>query len=171
MTSSYISFSQTTNSVENTTNNIVQDTQTPIVEDITPDKVVKDSITGKTYWIWETGKAKEIAKCLEKGLIDAEKVDALSTKIIIMEEKDKQCKNITDSLILENAKANEIIKNDEQILSNDKKTIAKYEEISTKKDEIIQKQEGKIKRKNGTVKTLIGTNVVTLAIVLFFILL
>lgn len=175
MTSSFISFSQTTDVESNKSNNVVS-TEVPVVStpevvgDITPDKVVTDSLSGKTYWMWETTKAKEIAKCLDKGLIDAEKVNALNEKMVIMEDRDKQCKNINDSLLIANNKANEIIKNNEQIRTNDKEIIVKHEEISTKKDALIQKQDGKIKRKNSTIKTLLGTNIVTIAILILIIL-
>jgi hypothetical protein len=148
MISSFTSFSQT------------------ITGDITPDKVVKDTTLSKTYWMWETPKAKIIAKELEKGIINAEKVEILEKKIYILIEKDKVCENITDSLKLANSKANEIIEKQEQIINNDNQMIAKHEEISSKKDDIIEKQDRKIKRKSNTIKTLIGTNAGLLVVLL-----
>lgn len=138
-------------------------------DDITPDKILKDTLTGKTYWSWETAKAKEIAKDLEEGLINAEKVNALEKKVVLMTDRSKMCDVINDSLKLENVKANEIIVKQNQIIENDKVIISDNEDINKKNNETIQKQETKIAKKNGTIKTLIITNIVTAVMVVMII--
>lgn len=119
--------------------------------------------------MWETPKAKVIAKELEKGEINGEKANALEEKIIIMQDRNNTCETINDSLKVEIVKANEIIKNQDTIIKNDNKINSEQQDIITKNNDMLAKSEKKIKKKNGTIKTLIITNVVTAAIVVLFI--
>ncbi len=118
--SSYICFSQTTGS------------------NIKPDKVEKDS-TGQTYWSWITPKVKTMAKELETGRKNAEKVKEYEKLSALQQEQIKTQIKIIDNLKETNEKSEKTISNQKKMLENNEKALKNSDEAIEHQGQTINK--------------------------------